>query len=106
MLFDDYICILLYSLIHSVTKNLSEHRDKLDEETAKEVQAALDAAQAVTSSDDLEVVKAKKEALSTASMKIGQAMYKNKGGDGAAPADGADTAKDAKDADFEEKEKK
>jgi len=90
------------SLIHTVTKNLAEHGDKIDAAVKEEVQKAIDEAKAIDATSDFDVVKAKKEALSQASMKIGQAMYANKGGEGAdsAPKD------EAKEADFEEKKEK
>ena len=92
---------LTYRLIHNVTKNLAEHSEKLDEATKTEVQAAIEAAKKVDSNADLETLKAKVSDLSTASMKIGQAMYGKK--DGAA-AGSADASKDEdKEAEFEEK---
>merc|ERR1711908_137479 len=64
----------LESLIHSVEKNLSEHADKLDDATKEEINKAVEEAKALpTEGASLEDVKAKSEALSTASMKIGQA---------------------------------
>jgi molecular chaperone DnaK len=90
----------LESLIHSVQKNLDEHGDKLDEETKTEIKKAIDEAKAVESGADLEVLKSKSSALSNASMKIGQAMYK-KGGD--APQE---EVKEAETVDEDKKEKK
>ena len=49
--------------------------DKLDEETKTEVETAIAQAKEVKDGDDLDEIVAKKEALSQASMKIGQAMY-------------------------------
>merc|ERR1711871_1900861 len=73
----------LESLIHSVEKNLGEHADKLDDATKEEINKAVEEAKALpTEGASLEDIKAKSEALSTASMKIGQAMYR-KGGDNA-----------------------
>merc|ERR1711871_961516 len=63
----------LESLVHSVEKNLSEHGDKLDEETKTEINTAVEEAKAIANDADLETLKAKSEALSSASMKIGQA---------------------------------
>ena len=95
-------------MIHSVTKNLAEHSDKLDESTKTEVQAALDDARAVPGTADVDVLKGKVSALSTASMKIGQAMYGKKDA-ASAPADGAkepDSSAGASEAEFKEKDKK
>lgn len=100
----------LDSLIHSVDKNLKEHGDKLDETTKADVEKALADARAVDAEADLEGVKAKSAALSTASMKIGQAMYSKKGGEGGDPAaapegDDSETKskEEAKEAEFDEK---
>lgn len=88
----------LDSLVHSVTKSLSEHGEKLDEATKTEVQAAIDAAKGVSSDADLETLKAKVSELSTASMKIGQAMYGKKDGSSSESNEGA-----SKEAEYEEK---
>ena len=45
------------SLVHSVTKSLDEHGEKLDDATKKAVQEALDAAKAVDSGASVDVVK-------------------------------------------------
>ena len=91
----------LDSLVHSVTKNLAEHSDKLDDQTKADVQAALDDAKAVSSTADVEALKSKVSALSNASMKIGQAMYGKKDQTASAPADG----EKADEAEFKEKDK-
>merc|ERR1711991_186126 len=93
----------LESLIHSVEKNLGEHADKLDETTKEEINKAVEEAKALpTEGASLEDIKAKSEALSTASMKIGQAMY-GKGGDSASE-NSEDDAPKADEAEFKEKE--
>jgi len=93
----------LDSLVHSVSKSLSEHGEKLDEETKTSVQAAIDAAKAVDDSADVETLKAKVSELSSASMKIGQAMYgkKDAGAEGSSDAGAA-----GKEAEYEEKDEK
>eukprot|EP01039_Chlorochromonas_danica_P008202 gene8202-9049_t len=88
----------LDSLIHSVSKNLHEHGEKIDASVKSEIQATIDAAKQLDSNADVEKVKEQVQALSNASMKIGQAMYssgKQEGGD-AKP-------EDAKSAEYEEK---
>ena len=99
----DYdLCVHCFrSLIHNVTKNLAEHGEKLDDTTKADVQSAIDDAKAVEASADVEVIKSKVTALSTAAMKIGQAMYGKKGADGSSSPAGA-----AEDATYDEKEKK
>lgn len=93
--------------MHNVNKSLTEHGDKIDDATKEEVKKAIEEAQAITSSSDLETVKAKSAALSAASMKIGQAVYgKKDGAAGAAPAADDAAASNAQNADFEEKDKK
>ena len=92
------------SLIYSTDKSLKEHADKLDDETKKEVEKAIEEARLVKDSDDLEDLKAKTEALNQASMKVvGQAIYgQQQGGD--ASAEGEEKKDDKTvDADFEEK---
>lgn len=80
-----------------MSKNLNEHGDKIDAATKTEIQASIDAAKQLDSSADLEKVKEQVQALNSASMKIGQAMYANKGAEGAAKTD------DEKTAEYEEK---
>merc|ERR1711966_202164 len=80
----------LDSLIYSTEKSLKEHGEKLDEETKK----------------DLEEAKAKTEALSQASMKMGSAIYGQQKKEDGAAAEGEDAPSrdgDTVDADFEEK---
>lgn len=95
------------SLIYSTEKSLKEHDEKLDEETKKEVEKAIADARLVKDSDDLDELKSKTEALSQASMKMGQAIYGQQQQQGdAAGAEGSEEKKDddkTVDADFEEK---
>lgn len=92
------------SLIYSTEKSLKEHADKLDDETKKEVEKAIEEARLVKDSDDLDSLKAKISALSQSSMKMGQAIYgRQQQQDGAEGS--TDETKDDKtvDADYEEK---
>ena len=90
------------SLIYSTDKSLKEHADKLDEETKKEVEKAVEEARLVKDSYDLEELKAKTDALNQASMKVGQAIYgQQQGGDAGAEEEKKDD--NTVDADFEEK---
>ncbi|KAL9182770.1 hypothetical protein ACHAXT_004049 [Thalassiosira profunda] len=94
------------SLIYSTNKSLDEHKDKLDDETKKEVEKAIEEARLVKDGDDLDELKAKTEALSQASMKMGQAIYGQQQGDaaGAEGAEGEEKKDDnTVDADYEEK---
>jgi molecular chaperone DnaK len=63
------------SLIYSTEKSLTDHASKLDEETKKAVEKAIAEAKEVKESQDVEEIKQKKDALSQASLKIGQAIY-------------------------------
>jgi molecular chaperone DnaK len=96
------------SLIYTTEKSLTDNADKLDDDTKKEIQAAIAEAKEVKDGNDLDAITAKKDALSKASQKIGQAIYgqkqdKEEGekGDESAKKDG-----ETVDADFEEKSDK
>merc|ERR1712023_183464 len=82
------------------------HAEKLDDATKEEINKAVEEAKALpTEGASLEDIKAKSEALSTASMKIGQAMYGEGGenaGEGAGESSG--DAPQADEAEFKEKE--
>jgi len=94
----------LDSLIYSTEKSLADNAEKLDDETKTEVQKAVDEAKAVKDSDDLDALKEKKDALSKASLKIGEKIYgSQKGGDEAASGD--EKKDEPVDADFTEKDK-
>mmetsp|Transcript_46710 Transcript_46710/g.113828 ORF Transcript_46710/g.113828 Transcript_46710/m.113828 type:complete len:590 (+) Transcript_46710:209-1978(+) len=88
------------SLIYSTEKSLTDNGDKLDAETKTEVEKAIAEAKEVKDGDDLDAINSKKEALSQASMKIGQAMYSQQGSDEEEKKDDDDTTVDA---DFKEK---
>ena len=99
------------SLVYSTEKSLAEHRAKLGAEDVAAIEAALADAKKALAADNVEELKAKTQALSTAAMRIGNAMYKNAGGAQQAPpsADGGAPKQDegeVKEADFQEKEKK
>ena len=101
-------------LVYATEKNLTEHGDKIDEADKAQVEADIAALREVMDGEDSEAIKAKLEALSQSSMKLGEAMYKAEqesaaeAGDGSAEAGGAEGASAAADdptvvdADFEE----
>ena len=95
------------SLIYSTEKSLKDNTDKIDEETKKEVEKAIEEARLVKDSDDLDDLKSKTDALSHASMKMGQAIYGQQqqaaGDEAAAGAEGEKKDDSTVDADFEEK---
>jgi molecular chaperone DnaK len=97
------------SLLHSTEKNLSEYGDKVPEEDKAAIETAIQELKDVLDIEDgdVEEITAKTGALTEASMKLGEAMYKESqaeapGGDGDGSSD--DTPEDATvvDADFEE----
>jgi len=63
------------SLIYSTEKSLTDNADKLDAETKAEVEKAIADAKEVKDGDDVDAIVEKKDALSQASLKIGQAIY-------------------------------
>jgi len=90
------------SLIYSTEKSLTEHAEKLDEETKAEIDKAIAEAKEVKDGDDLEAIVEKKNALSQASLKIGQAVYsQSSGSDDSSDKKEDDTTVDA---DFKEKD--
>jgi molecular chaperone DnaK len=95
-------------LIHSTEKNLKEHGDTIPAADKAEIEAKIQAAKDVLDSGDAEKIKAASDALLRASMKMGEAMYKQDPAAGGVPGGGAaDDAKsdDVVDADFEEVDK-
>jgi molecular chaperone DnaK len=66
----------LEALVHSTDKALKDNGDKLADADKGEVEAALSAARSALEGEDLDAMKTAGERLSTASMKIGEALYK------------------------------
>ena len=65
----------LEALIHSVTKTLKEHGDKITAEEKTKIEEALKDAEETLKADKLEEMPAKTEALSTASHVLAEKMY-------------------------------
>ena len=87
-------------MIYSTEKSLTDNADKLDTEVKTEVEKAIAEAKEAKDADDLDAIIAKKDALSQASMKIGQAMY----GQGEQASEGEEPKdENTVDADFKEK---
>ena len=104
------------ALVDQTEKTLKEHGDKVDEETKKNIEAAVEALKQAKDSDNAEDIKQKIEALSQASHKLAEVMYQQaaQDGQGAQGAPGGDAAgagaapaedDDVVDADFEEVKK-
>lgn len=95
-------------LIHSVKKSLTEYGDKISADEKTAIETALKEAEEVIKGDDKEAIDAKVQALMTASHKLAEHMYADKGEEGAAEAQPADGKKDdgnVVDAEFEEVKK-
>ncbi|MEM9279263.1 MAG: molecular chaperone DnaK [Pseudomonadota bacterium] len=95
------------TLIHSAEKSLEEYGDKVSEDERNEIELAISSLKELVESEDPdpEEIKAKTEALATASMKLGQAMYEaaqSEAAEADAAADAASEDEDVVDADFEE----
>jgi molecular chaperone DnaK len=99
------------SLMHSTEKNLSDYGDKVPEEDKSAIETAIQELKGALEVEDgdIEEITAKTGALTEASMKLGEAMYKESQAEAPAGGDGggepsADTPEDATvvDADFEE----
>ena len=91
------------ALVHGAEKSIADLGDKADAADKAAVESAVGDLKTALEGDDIEDIKAKTEALSTAMMKMGEAAYQAAGGDEAA-AQQADGANDdgVVDADFEE----
>jgi molecular chaperone DnaK len=63
------------ALVHSTEKALAEHGDKVGEPERKAIEDAMADLKEALKGDDSEAIKAKAMTLSTASMKLGEAMY-------------------------------
>ena len=86
------------ALIHSAEKNIEEHKDKVSDEDKSAIEAAIAELRTALEGEDVEDIKAKTEALAQASMKLGEAIYKEAqeaGGGDAAAADAAAKAAEA-----------
>jgi molecular chaperone DnaK len=82
------------AMIYNTEKTLKEHRDKISEAEAKQVESALEEAKKAMSEGGLEKITAATDKLTTASHKLAEAMYKAQSGaaNGAGPGAGPDGA--------------
>ncbi|AEV34996.1 Chaperone protein DnaK/Heat shock 70 kDa protein [Pseudovibrio sp. FO-BEG1] len=95
------------ALHHSTEKSLKEYGDKVSEEDKSAIESALAALKQALEGEDLEDIQAKTQALAEASMKLGEAMYKDaqaaeEAGEGAEDDGEPKPVDDVVDADFEE----
>jgi molecular chaperone DnaK len=75
------------SLVYSTEKSLTEHGDSLEEADKAQIESDIAALKEVMEGEDGEAIKAKVEALSQSSMKLGEAMYKAQQEGEAGPGD-------------------
>ncbi len=108
------------AMVYNVDKMLKEHRDKIGEEDAKNVEAALEETKKAIASGSIEEINASKDKLTQASHKLAEAMYQKAGaqsgpapdagpaGDGAPAGDGKpkDNVVDAEFVDVDDKKEK
>ena len=97
------------ALVHATEKSLSEHGDKVDDETKANIDTALTELKEALEGEDIDAITSKTEALSQVSQKLGEEIYKaqqaegEEGADAAAADEAAQNADDdVVDADFEE----
>eukprot|EP00752_Nemacystus_decipiens_P015290 g13623.t1 len=99
------------SLIHTTEQTLGEHGDSLEAADKSAIETAVQELKEAKDGDDVDAIKQKTDALSQASMKLGEAVYKANQAEAGGDA-GADSGADARaeggakegvvDADFEE----
>ena len=94
-------------LVYTTDKALKEHGDKVDEETKKSIETALEELKTAMEGEDSEAIKSKTEALATASQKLGEVMYQQAQSEAEAEAGDASSESDEQqddvvDAEFEE----
>ena len=98
------------ALVHSTEKALAEHGSKIGDGERRAIENAMADLKEALKGDDAGAITAKTNALAQASMKLGEAMYKQAqegaaaaGGSGAAPGGSSDAKKeDVVDAEFTE----
>ncbi len=96
-------------LAYTTEKSLTEHGEKLDSGTKKEIEEALEELKKAIDGDDPEEIRTKSEVLAKASHKLAEMMYAQAQGDDS--TDGVDTADssggdDVVDAEFEDVDEK
>jgi molecular chaperone DnaK len=101
-------------LAYTTEKSLTEHGEKLDSATKRQIEEALEELKKAIEGDDPEEIKKKSEVLAQASHKLAEMMYaqsQNEGGtaeeaEGSTPDAASDDVVDAEFEDVDEKEKK
>ena len=67
------------SMVYQIEKMLKDHRDKVSEDDAKQVEAALEAVRKAMSGGSIEEINKATDNLTQASHKLAEAMYKSQG---------------------------
>ncbi|MCK5913322.1 MAG: Hsp70 family protein, partial [Desulfuromusa sp.] len=99
-------------LAYTTEKSLTEHGEKLDSATKREIEEALEELKKAIEGDNSEEIKTKSEALAQASHKLAEMMYAQaqNDGEGDAADDGAaadsSSDDDVVDAEFEDVDEK
>ncbi|OQR96969.1 heat shock 70 kDa protein, mitochondrial precursor [Achlya hypogyna] len=88
------------SLVYNAEKTLTEHESKLDASLVETVKASMQAVRDAIEKDDAAAIKAALEDMQKASMKIGEAIYKQGNAEGAASEE---KKEDVHDAEFKDK---
>ncbi len=91
-------------LIHSTEKSLKDYGDKVTAEEKAAIETAIADLKGVLEGDDADAIKEKSATLAEASMKLGEAMYKQSQAEAEAKAEGGEQPADddVVDAEFEE----
>src|ERR1035438_4825718 len=105
------------AMVYNVEKTLKEHRAKIGEAEAKEIESAIEETKKAMAENDPERTNAAVDRLTAASHKLAEAMYKNESsqqagppppppGNGDQPKGGKDDVVDAEFVDVDDKDKK
>ncbi|WP_346296135.1 molecular chaperone DnaK [Rhodopseudomonas sp. P1] len=94
------------ALVHSTEKALAEHGSKIDEGERRSIEDALSDLREALKGDDAEAIKTKSNTLAQASMKLGEAMYKQAEAGGGAQQAGKDDVVDAEFTEVDDDKKK
>jgi len=78
------------SMVYNVEKTLKDHRSKIGDAEAKEIEAALEESKKAMAENDPDRINSATDRLTTASHKLAEAMYKASSQPGAGAAGGAD----------------
>jgi len=76
------------AMVYNVEKTLKDHRSKVSDGEAKEIEAAIEETKKAMADNDPAKINSAVDRLTTASHKLAEAMYKSAGTPGAGPAPG------------------